>query len=140
MLDNVEIKIIKHADIPQLIEIYKDAGWWVEENDNVDPQFIQRIVSGSFCFAVAVYEERIIGMGRSISDGVSDAYIQDVAVLTEYRGKGIGIMLMDEIIKFLKSHNINWIGLIAEPKAVSFYTKYGFNRMKDYEPFLLPML
>ncbi|MCL2063128.1 MAG: GNAT family N-acetyltransferase [Candidatus Cloacimonetes bacterium] len=133
----IEIKIVKTADIKQLIELYKDAGWWKEENDGTDPSFIQKIIEGSFCFAIAVIEDKIIGMGRSISDGVSDAYIQDVAVLREFRGQRIGVKIMDEIIKFLKNKNITWIGLIAEPNAVSFYDRYGFSRMENYVPFLL---
>ena len=133
----IEIKIVKSADIEQLIALYKDAGWWKEENDGTDPSFIQKIIEGSFCFAIAVIEDKIIGMGRSISDGVSDAYIQDVVVLRDFRGQGIGVKIMDEIIKFLKSKNITWIGLIAEPNAVSFYDRYGFSRMENYVPFLL---
>jgi len=138
MKEKVQIKIVNHADINQLVTIYKDAGWWVEGNDSADPSFIQKIIAGSFCFAVAVYEDKIIGMGRSISDGVSDAYIQDVAVLTQYRSQGIGAKIMDEIIGFLKKKGISWIGLISEPKATSFYTRYGFKEMKDYTPFLFP--
>ena len=133
----IDVKIVKTADISQLIALYKDAGWWKEENDGVDPNFIQKIIEGSFCFAIALKDDKIIGMGRSISDGVSDAYIQDVVVLNELRGKGIGVMIMDEIVKYLKSKNISWIGLIAEPGAVSFYDRYGFSRMELYVPFIL---
>lgn len=137
MLNDIKVEIVESADIEQLIRLYKDAGWWSEENDSVDPAFLKKIIAGSFCFAIAIYKDEIIGMGRSISDGVSDAYIQDVAVLSEFRGKGIGVLIMDGIVNFLKSKNISWIGLISEPKAVSFYNKYGFSEMKDFVPFLL---
>jgi len=137
MLDNVQIRIVKQADTNQLMKIYKDAGWWSESNDSVDPDFIQKIVQGSFCFAIALYKGNIIGMGRSLSDGVSDAYIQDVAVLKKYRGKGIGVLIMDEIIHHLKCHGILWIGLVSEPRAVSFYDRYGFTPMPDHVPFIL---
>jgi len=137
MKDKVEIKIVKQADTHQLMAIYKDAGWWSESNDDLDPQFLQKIIEGSFCFAIAIYKNKIIGMGRSISDGVSDAYIQDVAVLTKYRGKGIGVLIMDEIIFYLKSKGILWIGLVSEPKAIPFYDRYGFTKMEDHMPFIL---
>jgi spermidine synthase len=137
MLESIQIKIVNDVSVDQLISIYKDAGWWVEGNDDVDPSFINKIVKGSFCFAVAIFEDNIIGMGRAISDGVSDAYIQDVAVLNKYRNNGIGKLLMEEIIKYLKSNNINWIGLISEPNAVNFYEKIGFNKMENFIPFLL---
>ena len=132
----MEIKIVKTADIQQIINLYKDAGWWKEENDGIDPDFIQKIISGSFCFVIAVENDKIIGMGRSISDGVSDAYIQDVAVLSEFRGKGLGKRIMDTLVDFLLKNNITWIGLISEPGAISFYDRYGFKRMEGYVPYL----
>ena len=137
IMQNLKIKIVKTAPLDELIALYKDAGWWNAANDEADPQFIQKIIAGSFAFCVAELDGKIIGMGRSISDGVSDAYIQDVAVLSQYRGQGIGVMIMDEIIRFLKEHGIGWIGLISEPKAVSFYKRYGFSVMPDYVPFRL---
>jgi spermidine synthase len=138
LVDDIKIEIVKSVDIPQMVNLYKDAGWWVEANDGVDPNFIQKIVEGSFCFVIATLNGNIIGMGRSVSDGVSDAYIQDVAVLKEYRNNGIGKLIMDKLIDYLYTKNISWIGLIAEPNAVSFYHRYGFKQMEGYVPFLLP--
>jgi spermidine synthase len=136
-MKKVEIKIVKEAPLDELAALYKDAGWWEDGNDDADPSFLQKIIDGSFCFAVAVLDGKLIGMGRSISDGVSDAYIQDVMVLTEYRGQKIGVMLMDAIIDYLKSNKITWIGLISEPKAVAFYKRYGMAVLEEYVPFRL---
>ena len=139
MHETIEVKILEAADTEQLKSLkslYEEAGWWSEE-DNNDPDLILKIIQGSFCFAVASINGALIGMGRAISDGVSDAYIQDVAVLNNFRKRGIGVLIMDELIKHLKSKNINWISLISEPKAVSFYQRYGFSPMADYAPFTL---
>jgi len=133
---DIKIEIAKSGNQEQLKRLYKEAGWW-DEDDNQDPGLIDKIIQGSFCFAVATTGGRIIGMGRAISDGVCDAYIQDVTVLKEFRGRGIGGLIMDAIIKFLNDKNIGWISLISEPKAVSFYQKYGFSQMADYIPFTL---
>jgi len=119
----------------QLRNLYKEAGWWNDEENA--PDLVNKIVQGSFCFAVASADDRLIGMGRVISDGASDAYIQDVMVSNEFRGKGLGVLIIDELVKYLKSKNINWIALISEPKAVSFYQRYGFSQMTDYVPFIL---
>jgi len=136
MHETLEVKIVKTADTEQLKFLYEEAGWWSKE-DNNDPDLIRKIIQGSFCFAVASIGDKLVGMGRTISDGVSDAYIQDVAVLNGFRGRGIGVLIMDELIKHLKSKNINWISLISEPKAVSFYQRHGFSQMTDYVPFTL---
>ena len=136
MAEKIKVEITENADIEQLKCLYKEAGWW-SEDDDTDPDLMNKIIQGSFCFAVASIGDKVIGMGRAISDGVSDAYIQDVAVLSELRGKGIGVLIMDEIVKYLRNKNINWIALISEPKAVSFYQRYGFSQMTDYKPFAL---
>ncbi|MCL2374040.1 MAG: GNAT family N-acetyltransferase [Treponema sp.] len=136
MAEEIKVEITQRADTEQLKSLYREAGWW-NEGDDADSDLMNKIIQGSFCFAVASIGGKVIGMGRAISDGVSDAYIQDVAVLNELRGRGIGVLIMDEIIKYLKSKNVNWIALISEPKAVSFYERYGFSRMTDYMPFAL---
>ncbi|MCL2186279.1 MAG: GNAT family N-acetyltransferase [Treponema sp.] len=137
MNENIKIEIIKTAaDKEQLKNLYREAGWW-NESDNADPDLINKIIKGSFCFVTASLENKLIGMGRAISDGVCDSYIQDVAVLNEFRGKGIGKMIMDELTDYLKSKNITWITLVSEPAAVSFYQKYGFLQMNNYIPFKL---
>lgn len=64
-----------------------------------------------------------MGMGRSISDGVSDAYIQDVVVDKDFRRQGIGEAIIHRIVQFLLEHNIRWIALISEPGQKSFIAK-----------------
>ena len=133
----ITVQIVENADKEQIINLYKEAGWWNENVDNENPDLINKIIQGSFCFAVAVVNNKIVGMGRAISDGVSDSYIQDIIVLRKFRGKGIGALIMDEIIKFLKSKNIGWIALVSESEAVAFYEKYGFSRMSGHVPYTL---
>lgn len=137
MNKKIKVEIVKTVDIDQLKNLYRAAGWWSEDIDNRDPDLINKIIQGSFCFVVASANDKIIGMGRAISDGACDSYIQDLAVLDEFKGKGVGVLIMDKIIKYLKSKNINWITLISEPKSVSFYQKYGFLQMSDHIPFTL---
>jgi GNAT superfamily N-acetyltransferase len=75
-------------------------------------------------------------MGRSISDGVSDAYIQDVTVLPEFRGKGIGRRIILYILDCLRERRIEWIGLIAEPGHGQFYRELGFTALEGFTPMI----
>ena len=77
---------------------------------------------------------KTIGMGRVLSDGTSDAYIQDLVILPEYRNKGIGKKLVKKLTHYCKSKKINWIALIAEPNQEGFYENIGFKKMKNYTP------
>ena len=93
-MNNIEIRVVDSWSIDEIVELYKAGGWWKE---SYDPSLIHQMIAGSFVFAVVVDEQnkKAVGMGRVISDGVSDAYIQDVIVLPKYRGKGIGKKLVD---------------------------------------------
>jgi spermidine synthase len=89
-MSNVEIRIIKDSspnDIADVVRLYQEAGWW---DDAYGTDFIEKIIKDSSCFAAVFENNQMIGMGRAISDGSSDAYIQDVTVLKAKRGRGIG--------------------------------------------------
>lgn len=120
--------------IQNIISLYKAENWWEKVTD--EEKAIRGIISGSHCFAVAVRNDEIIGMGRSISDGVSDAYIQDVTVKQSERGKQIGSKIINLIVERLHKDGIFWIGLIAEKNSCAFYEKIGFFQMPCSAPML----
>lgn len=115
-----------------ILSLYRDAGWWRAGKD--DEEALTRLVKGSRLFALAVEDGLVAGMGRAISDGASDAYIQDVTVRKDCRGKGIGSLIIKSLVKELLEHNILWIGLIAEKGSHPFYEALGFLPMPDSVP------
>ena len=134
-----KIKIIiakQNLNFSEICDIYSKMGW-VEKDEIFNKQTVEKIVKKSFCFACAFDGKKIIGIGRAISDGTSDAYIQDVAVLNEYRNQGIGKQIIIKILDYLIRKKIGWIGLIAEPGSSGFYEKLGFKTMKNHIPMKL---
>jgi len=118
--------------IHQILALYKFEGWWVESRDDVD--LVERIIAGSHCFLIVEEGKRLVGMGRAISDRVSDAYIQDVAVDAAYRGRGIGREIVRRLLERLNKDGVNWVGLIAERGSHPFYERLGFGIMQDATP------
>ncbi|MGH2863768.1 MAG: GNAT family N-acetyltransferase [Solirubrobacteraceae bacterium] len=60
---------------------------------------VQRTVDGS-TRVVGLYDgNRQIGFARAVSDGVTVAYLADVYVLPAYRGRGLGLALIGEIVE-----------------------------------------
>ena len=57
--------------------------------------------------------------------------IKDVVVLPEYQGKGIGRLLIDELLKFINENGVPnthiWVELCAMPDKIPFYEKFGFS-------------
>lgn len=66
-----------------------------------------------------------------IGDMGLDYYIKDVVVRPEYQNKGIGKMLINELMKFVNDNGINgtdiFVELCAMPDKMPFYEKFGFS-------------
>lgn len=133
----INYQVVKEADAAAILGLYRAAGWWQMDENPAYLETVKSIIANSFAFVIALQGEEIIGMGRAISDGVSDAYIQDVTVLKSYRGQGIGKAIIRRLVSYLQENKIQWIGLISEPGYQGFYKSLGFGEMKDYTPFLL---
>ena len=133
MKQNIDIRFVSSWPEDEIVSLYKAGGWWKE---SYDKSAIKSMIAGSFAFAVAVdkLSGKAIGMGRIISDGISDAYIQDFIILPKYRRQGIGKQLLNFLLEHCMSKGILWIGLIAEPGQESFYSFAGFKPMKDHTP------
>jgi ribosomal protein S18 acetylase RimI-like enzyme len=131
----IRISLVRSWNETEILDLYRTAGWWKEE---YDPAEIRRIIEGSFGFAVAIdtASGRAIGMGRAISDGVSDAYLQDLIMDPRFRRRGIGRSIVSVLVAYCKKSGISWIGLIAEPGSENFYIPLGFGRMEGHVPMI----
>jgi GNAT superfamily N-acetyltransferase len=133
--DDIAIQLVLSWDVVEIANLYRAGGWWKEEYDQRE---LPRLIRGSFLFAVAVDRKtgHAVGMGRVISDGVSDGYIQDLVVLPEYRKTGIGTQIVGTLVKKCVERGISWIGLIAEPDTEKFYLPFGFHPMEGHVPLI----
>ncbi len=129
------IRIVDAWNERDIVQLYQAGGWW---KDEYDPAALPALIRGSFAFAIAVDTKsgRAIGMGRVLSDGVSDGYIQDLVVLPARRGRGIGKQIVSALVTRCTESGIEWIGLIAEPGTEPFYRTLGFQVMHEAVPLL----
>jgi len=68
-----------------------------------------------------------LGTGRMLNDG----HIGRVAVLREYRDKGVGAGLMKTLIETARTRRFREVYLYAQVTAVPFYEKLGFEATGD---------
>ena len=83
-------------------------------------------------FRVSVFDDdRIIVMARMIGDLGLNYYIKDVVVIPAYQGRGIGRLLINELLKFVNDNGIRGTGIFVElcamPDKMPFYEKLGFD-------------
>jgi GNAT superfamily N-acetyltransferase len=80
---------------------------------------------------VGLYQgERQVGFCRASSDGVSFAYLADVYVLSEFRGRGFGEALVREMIDHGPFAANRW--LLHTTSMHPLYRKFGFSE-PDYK-------
>ena len=83
-------------------------------------------------FRVSVFDgDRLAGMARMIGDMGLDYYIKDVVVRPEYQGRGIGRLMINELLGFVGRNGISgthiFVELCAMPDKIPFYEKFGFD-------------
>lgn len=130
-MTRIEIRSLKRASREEILRLYREAGW-CEPGEEKDTRWIERLLAGSFCALGAFERGRLVGMGRAISDGACDAYVQDVVVAPQKRGRGIGGKILREILKRVRARRCRWIGLIARPGSEGFYRRAGFRVMPGH--------
>lgn len=83
-------------------------------------------------FAVSLYDEgKAVAMARMIGDMGLCYYIKDVVVHPDYQQQGIGRLLINELLSFIKANGISgteiFVELCAMPDKIPFYEKFGFS-------------
>jgi len=66
----------------------------------------------------------MVGMARAISDGLNLAYLCDVFVLPEHRGRGLGYRLVEEMIDNGPGADFRW--MLHTNDAHELYRRFGF--------------
>ena len=130
---SVEVKIVTSWDVQEIHHLYVAGGWWKEE---WQVSRLNELIRATYAFAVAYHRgtRKTIGMVRAISDGIADAYVQDLVVLPEFRGHGVGGRLVKVLVAHCLANGIQWIALVAEPGTEGFYAPLGFTPMKNCIP------
>jgi ribosomal protein S18 acetylase RimI-like enzyme len=79
---------------------------------------------------VGVYDgDRQVGFARAFTDGTALVYLADVYVLPEYRGRGVGVELIREMIDHGPYAHLRW--MLHTRDAHDLYRRFGFGRPSE---------
>jgi|SRR5215213_2076132 len=85
-------------------------------------------IENSICFSV-LYDQKQVGFARVISDKATFAYIGDVFILDEFRGRGLSKMLMKAMLEHPELQGLRrWV--LATKNAHGLYEQFGFSTLK----------
>jgi GNAT superfamily N-acetyltransferase len=106
-----------------LKDVYWAAGRTMEE--------VQKTIDSSFCFGIYL-DEKQIGFCRVITDYVVFAYVMDVFIIEEHRGKGYSSILIKNMMNEPELKEVK-IWRLATSDAHFLYKKFGFNALATPE-------
>jgi GNAT superfamily N-acetyltransferase len=125
---NGEFTISDDRERLQIDAIHKylsEESYWARERTK---EQTERAIKNSLPFGVYKGENQI-GFARVVTDFATFAYLGDVFILEDFRGKGLSLWLMDVIISHPDLQNFRrWI--LATRDAHTLYEKFGFAALR----------
>ena len=111
---------------PQRIDVaathaFLSRSYWAE---GISRELVARSIANSLCFAL-LHAERQVGFARVVTDRATFAYLCDVYVLEEHRGRGLGNWLVEEARAHPDLQGLRRFLLVTKD-AHSLYAGLGF--------------
>jgi GNAT superfamily N-acetyltransferase len=108
----------------------QESGW----ARDIPRSVVEESLPSSLCFGLFHNDEQA-GFARVISDYATIAYLGDVFVLREYRGRGLARWLMECVVSHPSLRNLRrWILVTAD--AHGLYRKFGFSELASPGKFM----
>ncbi|RKS99721.1 GNAT family N-acetyltransferase [Flavobacterium sp. 123] len=114
-------------DVPFVHHFLKDIYWSAPRT----LEEVQIAIDNSFCFGIYL-DEKQIGFARVITDYVVFAYVMDVFIAEEHRGKGYSSALIEAMMSEPELKGIK-IWRLATKDAHFLYEKFGFSSLANPE-------
>ena len=125
---NGEFVISTDKNLLQINAIHKfltEESYWAKERTQAQTA---TAIENSLCFGVYAGDKQV-GFARVISDYATFAYIGDVYITEEFRGRGLSKKLMETMLAHPDLQGLRrW--LLATKDAHTLYTQFGFHELK----------
>ena len=127
MSQGLELEVrdrLSPAQVEDLLRLYGNE-WWSAQRTRLD---VERMLEASdLLFAIIEKEsDSLAAFARVLTDRTYLALVLDVIVAPEYRGGGLGRLLVERICSEPTLQNVASIELVCQPELVPLYEKWGF--------------
>lgn len=98
---------------------------------NIPLEILKRSIENSICFGVYIEKEQI-GFCRVITDKATFAYLADVFIVEDHKGKGYSKLLMKEVMSHPELQGLRKF-LLGTADAHGLYRQFGFKELAKPE-------
>jgi GNAT superfamily N-acetyltransferase len=109
------------VDVEAVYRFLSEEAYWVLGRSR---ETIERLVRESTRVIGAYDGERLVGFCRVMSDGSNMAWLGDVYVESDHRGRGIGTAIVEEAFDHPAHRDCFWY--LSTRDAQELYRKFGF--------------
>jgi GNAT superfamily N-acetyltransferase len=95
---------------------------------------VRRSIENSLCFGL-YHGRRQVGFARIVTDKSTFAYLGDVFVLEEFRGRGLGKWLLEQVVSHPDLQGLRRI-ILGTRDAHGLYEQFGFRALSSPERFM----
>ena len=128
--DEVEFSTDKSKLDIELIYNFLTNSYWAKGRTR---EAVIKSMQNSICFGIYINDKQV-GFARVLSDNVF-AYVTDLFVIEEHRGKGYSKVLMEKILLYEELSEIElWV--LATKDAQDLYEKFGFESISNPEMYM----
>ncbi len=119
----MRIEESKNLQLNEIVNLYRSVGW-TNYLKRVD--ILQQAYADSLCVLGAYDSDQLVGVIRTVGDGQTIVFVQDIIVLPEYQRKGIGTKLLKAVMD--KYKDVYQMELLTDntDKTKAFYRSVGF--------------
>jgi GNAT superfamily N-acetyltransferase len=109
------------VDVDAVHDFLANESYWAKGRPR---ETVERLVREASRVVGLYAGDRQIGFARAFTDGAAAVYLADVYVLPEYRGRGLGVALVREMVEGSPWSRLKW--LLHTKDAHALYRKLGF--------------
>jgi GNAT superfamily N-acetyltransferase len=112
----------ERLDIPMIHQYLSERSYWGKGRSL---ETVRQSIANSLCFGVYDDSGKQLGFARVATDYAVFGWLMDVFILEDYRGKGLGKLLIKAVTENPALKNLRRIGL-GTADAHGLYEQYGF--------------
>jgi len=116
-------------DFKNILKLYESVNWIAYTEKPVE---LKLAFENSSYILLAIQNEQVVGALRSLSDGVSVHYLQDILVSPSYQRKGIGRQVLEMALSRYAHVRAHLLLTDDEETQHAFYKSLGYKNVREY--------
>ena len=125
----MDIREYKTYNETEVMSLYESVGWtaYTDHPDSLRQGFENSMLT------LAAYEGgQLLGIIRTVGDGATIVFVQDILLFPKYQRKGVGSALLQAVLDMYR--HVRQIELVTDntQNTIAFYKSMGFKEMSEF--------